>query len=75
MELPLPLIFISLSSLFQNLKKSWDPRRRDNQEKKWKLEEMDASERRRLKELLEERRDERDVEEMRRQGEDAGVIE
>ncbi|XP_022110159.1 pre-mRNA-splicing factor CWC25 homolog isoform X1 [Acanthaster planci] len=58
-----------------NLKKSWDPRRRDNQEKKWKQEEMDKNERRRLKELLEERQEEKDVDEMRRQGEDAGIIE
>lgn len=66
---------LKILSLPKNLKKSWDPRRLDNQEKKWKLEESDKKERKRLEELKEERQEERAIEEMRRRGEDAGVIE
>ncbi|KAH8412869.1 hypothetical protein KR009_006367, partial [Drosophila setifemur] len=57
-----------------NLKKSWHPHTMKNQERVWKAEEQAKMEERKLQDLRKEITEERDREELRRLGENSGVL-
>ena len=56
------------------MKKSWHPQRLDNVEKVWQREEAQKAERRRMEELRREIQEEKNMEEMKRRGEEMGVL-
>ncbi|XP_034098980.1 pre-mRNA-splicing factor CWC25 homolog [Drosophila albomicans] len=57
-----------------NLKKSWHPHTMKNQERVWKAEQAKQEEQRKLDDLRKEINEERDREELRRLGENSGVL-
>ncbi|XP_064535503.1 pre-mRNA-splicing factor CWC25 homolog [Drosophila montana] len=57
-----------------NLKKSWHPHTMKNQERVWKAEQAKQEEQRKLDDLRKEINEERDREELRRIGENSGVL-
>ena len=56
------------------MKKSWHPQRLDNVEKVWQREEAQKAERRRMEELRREIQEEKNMEQMRKRGEEMGVL-
>ncbi|KAM8718006.1 hypothetical protein ACLKA7_004676 [Drosophila subpalustris] len=57
-----------------NLKKSWHPHTMKNQERVWKAEQAKQEEERKLNDLRKEITEERDREQLRRLGENSGVL-
>ncbi|XP_041467016.1 pre-mRNA-splicing factor CWC25 homolog [Lytechinus variegatus] len=57
-----------------NMKKSWHPQRLDNQEEVWKREMKEKKERQKMIELKRQLQEERDLEEMKKRGEDSGTL-
>ncbi|XP_034475000.1 pre-mRNA-splicing factor CWC25 homolog [Drosophila innubila] len=57
-----------------NLKKSWHPHTMKNQERVWKAEQAKQEEERKLSDLRKEINEERDREQLRRLGENSGVL-
>lgn len=65
---------IKFCSLSQNLKKSWHPQTFKNQKRVWEAEQADNAEKRKLAELQREIQNERNFEDLKRIGQNSGVL-